>query len=205
MGMLQEASTSIQHRIPRPPALHIYDLVTVGFGTKALALATAIKDYNTSTNILFLEQNHSFEEGNHVQDPATEFCDFMQNSFMHDLVTFRNPTSEFTFLNYLQSHGKLESFIELQGKKCEGDGFIRPLRDEFCRYLSWAARSFGDYVRYGEEVIQVSKANKYAQESLWRIVSKDMATQDTVVRLARNVVFANTEHMASIARDEVSA
>lgn len=205
MSLLQETTaTSIPHRILRPPILHIYDLLTVGFGTKALALATAIKDYNTSTNIVFLEKCHSFEERSHDQDPAVKSCESMQHSFMHDLVTFRNPTSEFTFLNYLQSQGKLGSFIELQGSKNEDEGFIRPVRDEFHSYLSWVARAFTNCVMYGEEVVEVSKANRYPQESLWRVISKNMATQETIVRFARNVVFANTEHMASIARDEKS-
>lgn len=203
MDTLHEVS--IQHKIPQSPTSRIYDLLTVGFGTKALALATVIGDYNPSTNILFLEQNHSFEDGNHGQDFDTESCDSMINSFMHDLATLRNPTSEFTFLNFLQSQGKLESFIELQSERGECDGFIRPLRDEFGRYLSWAASIFGEYVRYGEEVIQVSKASKYATKSLWRVVSKDIATQSKIVRFARNVVFANTEHMASIAGGEVTA
>lgn len=202
MDMLHEAS--VQRKPPQTPTAHIYDLVTVGFGNKALSLATAIEDYNTSTNILFLEQNQSFEEGNHDQDIEAETRDTMQNSFMHDLATMRNPTSQFTFLNYLQSFGKLESFIELQNETGESDGFIRPLRDEFSKYLSWAASFFGGYVKYGEEVIQVSKVSKYEPKALWRVVSKDTATQDIIVRFARNVVFANTEHMASIASDEVS-
>nr|WP_238356691.1 SidA/IucD/PvdA family monooxygenase [Kribbella italica] len=35
----------------------------------------------------------------------------MQVSFLKDLVTLRNPASEFTFLTYLHSKGRLVDFI----------------------------------------------------------------------------------------------
>ncbi|KAH8817445.1 L-lysine 6-monooxygenase (NADPH-requiring)-domain-containing protein [Xylogone sp. PMI_703] len=174
--MDQLSEISAQRKVLQPSVPHIYDLVTVGFGNKALALATAIKDHDTSNNVVFLEQNSSFEEGSHDnRDLDTESHDVMQNSFMHDLATLRNPTSQFTFLNYLQAQGRLEDFIELQSEQVreENDGFLRPLKDEFYKYLSWAAGFFGDFVSYGEEVIQVSRISKYGPKSLWRVVSKD--------------------------------
>ena len=83
----------------------IYDLVGVGFGPSNLALAIALAEHNAGTGepvtAHFLERQPRF--GWHrgmLIDNAT-----MQVSFLKDLVTLRNPTSEFSFLSYLQRPG----------------------------------------------------------------------------------------------------
>ena len=71
----------------------------------------------------------------------------MQISFLKDLATLRNPTSPFTFLSYLHTHGRLLPFINRAS-------FI-PTRREFADYLTWVServQELGVDVFYGEEV-----------------------------------------------------
>ncbi|MCR3728164.1 L-ornithine N5-oxygenase [Streptomyces umbrinus] len=72
----------------------------------------------------------------------------MQVSFLKDLVTLRNPASEFSFLCYLKSKGRLIDFINHKN--------LFPLRVEFHDYLEWAAAQVEDAVSYGHEVVGVA-------------------------------------------------
>jgi L-ornithine N5-oxygenase len=118
-----------------------YDVVGVGFGPANLALAIAVAEYNaqpdtTPVRSLFLERQKQF--GWHrgmLIDDAT-----MQVSFLKDLVTMRNPTSDFSFLSYLHHADRLVDFINQKS--------LFPLRIEFHDYLEWAAARFSDEVRY---------------------------------------------------------
>lgn len=71
----------------------------------------------------------------------------MQISFLKDLATLRDPRSDFTFLNYLQCHGRLVSFSNL--------GTFLPSRREFEDYMKWCAGSFQDAVEYGQRVTEI--------------------------------------------------
>jgi L-ornithine N5-oxygenase len=54
-------------------------------------------------------------------------------SCLKDLVTLRNPRSEFTFINYLHASGRLDQFVNLDT--------LRPYRIEISDYLNWVAAS----------------------------------------------------------------
>ncbi|HEV2782385.1 MAG TPA: lysine N(6)-hydroxylase/L-ornithine N(5)-oxygenase family protein [Actinophytocola sp.] len=132
---------------PGDPGVPMYDVVGVGFGPSNLALAIALDEHNrdaeTPLSALFLERQPRF--GWHrgmLIDDAT-----MQVSFLKDLVTLRNPTSEFSFLAYLHGRGRLIDFVNHKS--------LFPLRVEFHDYLEWAAARFADRVRYGHEVTAV--------------------------------------------------
>lgn len=125
----------------------MYDLIGVGFGPSNLALAIAIDEHNrraeSPVSALFLERQPRF--GWHrgmLIDDAT-----MQVSFLKDLVTLRNPTSEFSFLAYLHSKDRLVDFINHKS--------LFPLRVEFHDYLEWAAARFAGVVRYEHEVVDI--------------------------------------------------
>jgi len=127
----------------------VYDVVGVGFGPSNLALAIALTEHNAAAGTEtvtshFLERQGRF--GWHrgmLIDNAT-----MQVSFLKDLVTMRNPTSEFSFLAYLHSKGRLVDFINHKN--------LFPLRIEFHDYFEWAAAKVDDLVSYGSEVLSVS-------------------------------------------------
>ncbi|MER7697977.1 MULTISPECIES: lysine N(6)-hydroxylase/L-ornithine N(5)-oxygenase family protein [unclassified Streptomyces] len=128
----------------------VHDLIGIGFGPSNVAMAIALREHNSkvdrqdSVTAHFFEQQPSF--GWHrgmLIDDAT-----MQVSFLKDLVTLRNPASEFSFLCYLQSRGRLVDFINHKN--------LFPLRVEFHDYFEWAAAQVEDQVSYGHEVVAVT-------------------------------------------------
>src|SRR5215217_2676111 len=127
----------------------VYDVVGVGFGPSNLALGIALTEHNAKADAQgtvtahFLERQVKF--GWHrgmLIDNAT-----MQVSFLKDLVTMRNPVSEFSFLAYLHSKDRLVDFINHKN--------LFPLRIEFHDYFEWAAAKVDDLVSYGTEVLSV--------------------------------------------------
>ena len=90
----------------------VLDVVGIGFGPSNLALAIAATeqaaaDPRQALRVGFLERQPRF--GWHrgmLIDDAT-----MQVSFLKDLVTLRNPTSDFSFVCYLHERGRLVDFI----------------------------------------------------------------------------------------------
>jgi L-ornithine N5-oxygenase len=167
------------------PSSHVYDLICVGFGINSLALVVAIQENNSSSNVLFLEQNSEFST-RHVSSSSSKY---MHTSFMHDLATQRDPTSEFTYLNYLQIHGHFDKFLEISD-----DGSPKPLRSDFCEYLSWAAGKCDDNVVFGQEVIEVSSFSSNREA----VVSRDMKTGQMHVLTAKKVIYGN-EKKAKVA------
>ncbi|MER7758113.1 lysine N(6)-hydroxylase/L-ornithine N(5)-oxygenase family protein [Streptomyces sp. NPDC097619] len=130
----------------------IHDLIGIGFGPSNVAMAIAVGEHNArvgrdggaALSARFFEQQPRF--GWHrgmLIDDAT-----MQVSFLKDLVTLRNPASEFSFLCYLKSKGRLIDFINHKN--------LFPLRVEFHDYFEWAAAQVEDQVSYGHEVVGVT-------------------------------------------------
>ncbi|MEA5361472.1 lysine N(6)-hydroxylase/L-ornithine N(5)-oxygenase family protein [Amycolatopsis sp., V23-08] len=153
----------------------IYDVVGVGFGPSNLALAIALAEHNAGqgepVTAHFLERQPRF--GWHrgmLIDTAT-----MQVSFLKDLVTMRNPTSEFSFLNYLHAAGRLVDFINHKN--------LFPLRVEFHDYFEWAAAKVDDVVSYGTEVVSVKPVHDGDAVEFF-----DVETSDGSSLRARNLV-----------------
>lgn len=163
----------------RSPAVH--DLVGVGFGPSNLGLAIALAERHEQgvrphLDAVFLERQETF--GWHrgmLLDDAT-----MQVSFLKDLVTTRNPASDFSFLSFLHHVGRLHDFINHKT--------LFPLRQEFHDYLCWCADRVDDQVRYGQRVVQVRPVHSDGRITHLDVVSQDTAGKNTVLR-ARNVVF----------------
>ncbi|TDV52281.1 lysine N(6)-hydroxylase/L-ornithine N(5)-oxygenase family protein [Actinophytocola oryzae] len=157
-----------------------YDVVGVGFGPANLALAIAVAEHNARQDAvpvrsLFLERQRRF--GWHrgmLIDDAT-----MQVSFLKDLVTLRNPTSDFSFLSYLHSADRLVDFINQKS--------LFPLRVEFHDYLEWAAARFTDEVRYGHEVTTVEPVTENGRVEGFDVTASGPGGTTTV--RARNLVF----------------
>jgi L-ornithine N5-oxygenase len=126
------------------------DVVGIGFGPSNLAMAIAVTEHNATAGravrARFLERQPGFgwHRGMLLEDAT------MQVSFLKDLVTLRNPASEFSFLCYLRDRGRLIDFIN---HKC-----LFPLRVEFHDYFTWAADQVSDQVSYDSEVVGVRPA-----------------------------------------------
>jgi L-ornithine N5-monooxygenase len=162
----------------------VLDVVGIGFGPSNLALAIAIDEHNrrpdtvTPLTARFVERQDRF--GWHrgmLIDDAT-----MQVSFLKDLVTPRNPASEFSFVAYLHSRGRLADFINHK--------ILFPLRIEFHDYLEWAAARFEHLVAYDEEATDVEPVVEDGTVVAFDVVSGDGAGRGMTVRRARNVVVA---------------
>ncbi|MFD9289412.1 lysine N(6)-hydroxylase/L-ornithine N(5)-oxygenase family protein [Streptomyces sp. NPDC060030] len=103
-----------------------YDFIGIGLGPFNLGLACLTEPVE-ELNGVFLESKPDFEwhsgmflEGAHLQTP-----------FMSDLVTMADPTSPYSFLNYLKERGRLYSFYIREN--------FYPLRTEYNDYCRWAA------------------------------------------------------------------
>lgn len=130
----------------------VLDFVGVGFGPSNLALAVAVHEHNEDPDnrpitAEFVELKSEFGWHTGMLLPGTT----MQISFLKDLVTQRNPQSEFTFLNYLTERERLTEFINYKT--------FFPTRLEFHDYLSWSADKVGATVRYGSRVNAVREVD----------------------------------------------
>ena len=92
------------------PAVH--DLIGIGFGPSNLALAIALQEREKAQgklDVLFLDKQADYRWHGNTLVSQSE----LQISFLKDLVTLRNPTSPYSFVNYLKAHDRLVDFINL--------------------------------------------------------------------------------------------
>ena len=156
-----------------------YDLVCVGFGPASLAVAVALHDSGVKARVLYIERQRHFVWHAGMLLPNAR----MQISFLKDLATLRDPTSKFTFLNYLKSKNRLVAFTNLST--------FLPLREEYNDYMTWCADHFSDYVSYGQETVSVSPADdKEEQIRSWQVRSKNVDTDEITSVRTRHVIVA---------------
>ncbi|MEV3857060.1 lysine N(6)-hydroxylase/L-ornithine N(5)-oxygenase family protein [Streptomyces sp. NPDC050095] len=117
------------------------DFIGIGLGPFNLGLA-CLTEPIAELNGVFLESKPDFEwhsgmflEGAHLQTP-----------FMSDLVTLADPTSPYSFLNYLKESGRLYAFYIREN--------FYPLRVEYNDYCRWAAAKLSS-IRFNTTVTEV--------------------------------------------------
>lgn len=173
----------------RADDLEVLDVVGIGFGPSNLALAIAVEEHNADQEhaavdgeplrVRFLERQRRF--GWHrgmLLDDAT-----MQVAFLKDLVTMRNPNSDFSFVSYLHGIGRLVDFINLNT--------AYPFRIEFHDYLEWAAERLDHLVDYGTTVESVRPVLDDAGTVVaWDVLARRADGEPAPVLRARNVVVA---------------
>lgn len=145
-----------------------YDFLAVGVGPFNLGLA-CLTEPITGLSGVFLDDRPGFDwhpgmllEGSTLQTP-----------FLSDLVTLADPTSPYSFLNYLKETGRLYSFYIRES--------FYPLRAEFNDYCRWAAAKL-PAIRFGERVTEVR------HDGTHYVVS----TQDNRYRASRLVLGTGT-------------
>ncbi|KFG01176.1 lysine N(6)-hydroxylase/L-ornithine N(5)-oxygenase family protein [Streptomyces europaeiscabiei] len=158
----------------------VHDLIGIGFGPSNVAMAIALGEHNARAGEHEAISAHFFEQqprfGWHrgmLIDDAT-----MQVSFLKDLVTLRNPASEFSFLCFLKSKGRLIDFINHKN--------LFPLRVEFHEYFEWAAAQVEDMVSYGHEVVGVAPVVRDGVVDHLEVTVR--SGEGLVVHRARNLV-----------------
>ncbi|MFJ6796560.1 lysine N(6)-hydroxylase/L-ornithine N(5)-oxygenase family protein [Streptomyces sp. NPDC091268] len=127
---------------PLPSTAKPRDFIGIGLGPFNLGLACLTAPIGELDG-LFIESKPHFEwhagmflDGAHLQTP-----------FLSDLVTLADPTSPFSFLNYLKDQDRLYSFYIRES--------FYPLRAEYDAYCRWAADRL-DNVLYSTTVTEVT-------------------------------------------------
>jgi len=154
-----------------------YDVLGVGFGPANLSIAISLEEQAKDKGLTycFLEQKSHFEwHGGMLLDGTR-----MQISCLKDLVTLRNPTSPYSFVNYLHKKERLSAFINL--------GSMNPSRVEFNDYLTWVAEQFASHVHYGQRVIDIEAIEEEGHTSKVKVTSTDIEGNKTV-RIAKNLI-----------------
>ncbi|MER5493148.1 SidA/IucD/PvdA family monooxygenase [Streptomyces sp. NPDC002490] len=124
---------------PTPADQHApYDLLGVGIGPFNLSLA-ALADSATDLNALFLDSRPGFSWHPGMLMTGTT----LQVPFLADLVTMADPTSRWSYLNYLRHHDRMFRFFF-------SERFHIPRR-EYDAYLRWVAEGL-DSCRFDSEV-----------------------------------------------------
>ncbi|MBR8740627.1 lysine N(6)-hydroxylase/L-ornithine N(5)-oxygenase family protein [Nocardiopsis sp. MG754419] len=150
----------------------VHDFAAVGVGPFNLGLA-CLSAPIAELDGIFLDQKPEFDwhSGMLLEDAE------LQTPFMSDLVTLADPTSPFSFLNYLKETGRLYPF------------YIRerfyPLRAEYNDYCRWAAARLGDTVRFGQRVERVEYD---PEEAVYLLHSADVVTGERSLFRARRLV-----------------
>jgi lysine N6-hydroxylase len=121
-----------------------YDAVGIGLGPSNLSLA-ALAEPLTGLRPLFLERRPQFEWHSGLMLPDAR----LQVSFLKDLVTLVDPTSLYSFVNFLALTGRLYRFLVLGGE--------RVTRREYAQYYAWVARQLTT-TRFGAPVDAVEHA-----------------------------------------------
>lgn len=159
----------------------LHDVIGIGFGPSNIALAIALDEHarqHGTLDALFLDKQSDYRWHGDTLVSQSE----LQISFLKDLVSLRNPTSPFSFVNYLHKHGRLVDFINL--------GTFYPCRMEYNDYLRWVAGHFADRCRYGEQVVAVEPIEAGGQVEQLRVVSEDEEGRRRVRRTRSVVVSA---------------
>ena len=118
----------------------VLDAVGVGAGPFNLSLAALIAP--TGFSARFFERSPNFQWHPGLLFPEAT----IQVSFLKDLVTLVDPTSQYSFLAFLRAHKRLYRFINLSGNVS---------RKEFNQYLQWASGRLPN-VEFGAEVREVA-------------------------------------------------
>jgi L-ornithine N5-oxygenase len=138
-----------------------YDVVCIGFGTKGLALSTVLADYDPSHKILVVEREGQFNGDlgfASTESPAG-------SSFLRDLITLRNPRSEYTFINFLHETNLLIAFTNASQ--------LITSRQLTARYMTWVAEKIQrlGWVAFNREAVNIKpmKVSPDGQVSKWTV------------------------------------
>ena len=151
----------------------VYDLIGIGIGPFNLGMAALLEDKD-EVEALFFDESPSFQwhpgmliEGADLQIP-----------FIADLVTFADPTSRFSFLNYLHQHKRIYKFYFL-------NRFDIPRR-EYNDYAQWVSEQLMN-CRFGERVIDVIDHSEELSP-FYEVVTENQESKEIKSFVAKNIV-----------------
>lgn len=149
----------------------IIDFVAVGIGPFNLGLACLTEPIDGLEGV-FLDKSSKFDwhPGMLLQDTT------LQIPFMADLVTLADPTSPFSFLNYIKKQGRMYSFYIKEN-------FLL-LRNEYNQYCQWVIEKLPNLF-FNTEVTHIQYNEK---EEYYVVTSKCTQTDDLKIYKARKLV-----------------
>ncbi|OEU89247.1 alcaligin biosynthesis protein [Streptomyces abyssalis] len=150
---------------------HVHDFTAIGLGPFNLGLACLTEPVGELDG-LFLDDKPEFDwhSGMLLEDST------LQTPFMSDLVTLADPTSPYSFLNYLKETGRLYAFYIRES--------FYPLRAEYNDYCRWAAGKLGS-VRFNNRVTSVEYDES---EELYLVRADDLAAGEQRTYRSRKIV-----------------
>jgi lysine N6-hydroxylase len=119
------------------------DVVAVGIGPANLSLA-ALAEPAAELDLRCFDAKPDFQWHHGMMVPDAE----LQVSFIKDLVTLVDPTSRYSFLNYLAARGQLYRFLVAGRDGCS--------RQEFEHYYRWVAELLPT-LRWNRQVARVDQ------------------------------------------------
>ena len=119
-----------------------FDLIGVGIGPFNLSLA-AVLDKAQNFNFKFFDSKKSFEWHSEIMFADSD----MQTSYLKDLITPVDPTSPYTFLNYLVQNGLFHSFMNTNRQVVT--------RREFEMYFQWVTKELARRLQFNTPVSKV--------------------------------------------------
>ena len=177
-------SPNIAARLAKYEAGHmeVHDVIGVGFGPSNIGLAIALKEDFAAENIgksfVFLDSKPKHSWHHPMMLPNAK----MQISFMKDLCFLRNPSSNYTFVNYLHQQKRLARFANMRD--------FNPSRKEFDDYLRWVAEQFNDITRYASSVDTVHPVEKNGQITHLDVRVRHTGTHEVTTLRTRNLALA---------------
>ncbi|WP_128895899.1 lysine N(6)-hydroxylase/L-ornithine N(5)-oxygenase family protein [Longirhabdus pacifica] len=168
--------------------MKLYDVIGIGIGPFNLGLAAMMEPLN-EVDAIFFEQkpNFAWHEGM-LLDGTT-----LQVPFLADVVTMADPTSPYTFLNYLHQHQRLYQFYFMES-------FLVP-RQEYNHYGQWVASKLSN-VQFSHKVQQVEWIEE-GGASYYKVEVLDVQAQQSVCYYAKHVVvgIGSTPGMPSMLKE----
>jgi L-ornithine N5-monooxygenase len=151
----------------------IYDFIAVGAGPANLSLAiqSTEAEEGRANRWLILEKESEVRWHAGMLLPGSR----LDTHFVKDLITLTNPTSSFTFLNYLCEQNRIEDFLNC--------GNTSPFRADFDRYIQWVSSRLGDRISNSSEVVSVD-----IDENGDYLVHSASAAGEVKIYRTRNVV-----------------
>lgn len=150
---------------------NIVDFIAIGVGPFNLGLA-CLSEPIEGLNGVFLDKKEKFDwhPGMLLEDTT------LQVPFMADLVTLADPTSPFSFLNYIKEQGRIYSFYIREN-------FLL-LRNEYNHYCQWVISKLSN-IYFNTEVTNVDYDQK---EGIYVVTSVCAKTQEIKIYKAKKLV-----------------
>jgi lysine N6-hydroxylase len=147
----------------------MFDCIGIGIGPYNLSLA-ALMDERTELNVKFFDKTPEFQWHPGMLIDLTD----LQVPFIADLVTFANPQSKYSYLNYLHTHNRLYKFFFFHK-------FEMP-RQEYNDYARWVVKQLPQ-CQFHSEVIGVEDAGDH-----FKLIVDNRLTDEREVYRAKHVV-----------------